>query len=78
MPSSSTSFPILVFVLLQFLVNINCRALSGPCGAVNTVTNSWQNNVQGTIKIVVPEDITEYTIQLQTDIPLTDIQVNFW
>ena len=42
-----------------------------------TTTNSWSNNAQGRLTLVVPSDISQYTIQMVTDIPLTDIQVWF-
>ena len=39
------------------------------------ITNSWANNVQGKLKFTVPADISDFTIVLDTDIPLTNIQV---
>ena len=40
------------------------------------ITNSWANNVQGKLKFTVPADISDFTIVLDTDIPLTNIQVH--
>merc|ERR1712045_200612 len=34
----------------------------------------WANNVQGKLKFTVPADISDFTIVLDTDIPLTNIQ----
>ena len=46
----------------------------GSCGS-NTVTNSWANNLQGTLRFTVPSDISEFEIAFETDIPLTNIRV---
>ena len=37
--------------------------------------NTWDGNMQGKLKIVVPKDINSYEIQIETDVPLTNIQV---
>lgn len=47
----------------------------GSCGS-NTVTNSWANNLQGTLRFTVPSDISEFEIAFVTDIPLTNIRVS--
>ena len=47
----------------------------GSCSS-NTVTNSWDNNLQGTLRFTVPTDINEFDITLTTDIPLTKIRVS--
>ena len=39
------------------------------------ITNSWANNIQGKIKLIVPSDISDFSIVLNTDIALTNIQV---
>ena len=49
---------------------------SGQCNSLTTITNSWDGNVQGKLKIVVPTDISSFTIELETDISLTNI--NFY
>ena len=46
---------------------------SGSCSS--EITNSWANNVQGKLQITLPIDISDFTIELVTDIPLTNIQV---
>ena len=46
---------------------------SGSCSS--EITNSWANNVQGKLQITLPNDISDFTIELVTDIPLTNIQV---
>ena len=48
---------------------------SGSLSCAAVLTNSWANNVQGTIKITVPQDISQFTINLETDVSLTNIQV---
>ena len=40
------------------------------------VYNSWDNNVQGTLKFTVPSDIASYVLQLETDIHISNIQVS--
>ena len=40
------------------------------------VYNSWDNNVQGTLKFTVPSDIASYILQLETDIHISNIQVS--
>ena len=47
------------------------------CSDVNVKTNSWNGNVQGTIKITLTEDVSEYQINFQTDVPLANVQVNY-
>ena len=47
----------------------------GFCGS-NTVTNSWANNLQGTLRFTVPSDISEFEIAFETDIALTNIRVS--
>ena len=47
----------------------------GSCSS-NTVTNSWDNNLQGTLRFTVPSDISEFDITFTTDIPLTKIRVS--
>ena len=47
----------------------------GSCSS-NTVTNSWANNIQGTLRFTVPSDISEFQIAFTTDIPLTKIRVS--
>ena len=47
----------------------------GSCGS-NTVTNSWANNLQGTLRFTVPSDISEFEIAFETDIALTNIRVS--
>ena len=49
---------------------------SQGCNSLTTITNSWEGNVQGKLKIVVPTDISSFTIELETDISLTNI--NFY
>ena len=49
---------------------------NGECNSLTTITNSWEGNVQGKLQIVVPSDISEFTIELETDISLTNI--NFY
>ena len=57
---------------------VSTTATSGGVSSCdNQITNSWSNNIQGKLKLSVPADITEFTIVLNTDIPLTNIQVNF-
>ena len=46
----------------------------GSCSS-NTVTNSWANNLQGTLRFTVPSDISEFEIAFKTDIALTNIRV---
>ena len=46
---------------------------SQGCNSLITITNSWEGNVQGKLKIVVPTDISSFTIGLETDISLTNI-----
>ena len=51
---------------------------SGGSGSCSTeITNSWANNVQGKLQFTLPNDISDFTIELVTDIPLTNIQVQF-
>ena len=51
---------------------------SGGSGSCSTeVTNSWANNVQGKLHFTLPNDISDFKIELVTDIPLTNIQVHF-
>ena len=51
---------------------------SGGSGSCSTeITNSWANNVQGKLHFTLPNDISDFTIELVTDIPLTNIQVQF-
>ena len=47
----------------------------GSCSS-NTVTNSWDNNLQGTLRFTVPSDISEFEITFTTQIPLTKIRVS--
>ena len=47
----------------------------GFCGS-NTVTNSWANNLQGTLRFTVPSDISEFEIAFETDIALKNIRVS--
>ena len=47
----------------------------GSCSS-NTVTNSWDNNLQGTLRFTVPSDINEFEITFTTQIPLTKIRVS--
>ena len=49
---------------------------NGECNSLTTITNSWEGNVQGKLKIVVPTDISYFNIELETDISLTNI--NFY
>ena len=49
---------------------------SQGCSLLTTVTNAWEGNVQGKLKIVVPTDISSFNIELETDIALTNI--NFY
>ena len=66
-PSTTTSQP----------PAVSTTATSGGVSSCdNQITNSWSNNIQGKLKLSVPADITEFTIVLNTDIPLTNIQVN--
>ena len=46
------------------------------CSGLTTLTNSWEGNVQGKLKIVVPTDISSFSIELETDVALTNI--NFY
>ena len=46
----------------------------GSCSS-NTVTNSWANNLQGTLRFTVPSDISAFEIAFKTDIPLTNVRV---
>lgn len=46
----------------------------GACSS-NTVTNSWANNLQGTLRFTVPSDISEFEIAFETDIELTNVRV---
>merc|ERR1711963_1323352 len=45
---------------------------SGSCSSI--ITNSWTDTVQGTLKITVPTDITSFTIQITTDVSLTNLR----
>ena len=59
----------------EFCYFIFLSNLLGSCEEVFTKTNSWEGNVQGTLRFTVPSDISSYTIQLDTNKRLTDIRV---
>ena len=44
------------------------------CGSVNKFIDSWTGNVKGQLEIPISEDLSAYTITLQTDAELTNIQ----
>ena len=44
------------------------------CGSVNKYVDSWTGNVKGQLEIPITEDISAYTITLQTDVELSNIQ----
>ena len=46
------------------------------CGSVNKYVDSWTGNVKGQLEIPITEDISTYTITLQTDVELSNIQAN--
>lgn len=47
------------------------------CGAGGLVdlSTSWSGNFAGKLRIPITEDIFNYTINLETNLPLTNIQV---
>ena len=68
-----------VFLIQVVLAENDETALTsslGNCNTLTTITNSWEGNVQGKLKIVVPTDISSFNIELETDIALTNI--NFY
>merc|ERR1711892_765823 len=50
--------------------------LAASCDSLIVNKNSWTGNMQGKLKTVLKADISSYTIILQTDVSLTNIQ--FW
>ena len=44
------------------------------CGSVNKFIDAWTGNVKGQLEIPISEDLSAYTITLQTDAELSNIQ----